>query len=176
LLDGHVGERFPDDCGSVHYRRSTLLSRERRETAGFEDIDPGTAETMTVHPWAGVGRAMVALPPCARCRHRVRTRRRITTSSWNSLWGGRCGCRTPLRGVWSIFCTGGTRKQENGGRRRQSSPNVRQAYTPPRRPFSRTARIQAGAQKASARLNPALLVHGCASGSMVKNPSKSKKR
>ena len=81
------------------YYHVSVVRCYRKHAAGFEDIDPGTAETMAVHPWAGVGRAMVALPPCARCRHRVRTRRRITTSSWNSLWGGRCGCRTPLRGV-----------------------------------------------------------------------------
>jgi hypothetical protein len=47
------------------YYHVSVVRCYRKHAAGFEDIDPGTAETMTVHPWAGVGRAMVALPPCA---------------------------------------------------------------------------------------------------------------
>ena len=47
------------------YYHVSVVRCYRKHAAGFEDIDTGTAETMTVHPWAGVGRAMVALPPCA---------------------------------------------------------------------------------------------------------------
>ena len=52
--------------GDLRSYHVSVVRCYRKHAAGFEDIDPGTAETMTVHPWAGVGRAIgVRCRPCA---------------------------------------------------------------------------------------------------------------